>query len=92
MARRGYRTIKFELDKGDEVSVYTSARVADALAEITSEATLYEGVKLTQVLAAVYEQGKKDGAREVFEEIERSVTTARRQIPHQRPGRPKKKS
>jgi hypothetical protein len=28
--------------------------------------TLYHGVRLAQVLAAVYVQGKKDGAREVF--------------------------
>jgi hypothetical protein len=91
MARRGYRTIPLELEKAGKVPVYTSPRVADALKEIRSRATLYEGVRLTQILEAVYLQGKKDGAREAFEETERRLTEAKRRISHQRPGRPRKK-
>ena len=92
MAQRGYRTIRLELEKRDApVPVYTSARVADALAKIRAEATLYEGVKLMQVLEAIYEQGRKDGARSAFEELERAQAQVRRRIPHQKPGRPKKR-
>jgi len=91
MARRGYQTIRLELEKAGKVSVRTSARVADALREVRSKATLYEGVRLTQILEAVYAQGKKDGANEAFEETERRFNEAKRQIPHKGPGRPKKR-
>ncbi|MEJ7656956.1 MAG: hypothetical protein WKF33_07995 [Thermoleophilaceae bacterium] len=47
--------------------------------------TVYEGVKLGQLLEAAYNQGKKDGARSVFE----LVDDAKKEIPHRRPGRPK---
>ena len=87
MARRGYRTIHLQL-KNETVSVYTAPRVADALEEIAGEATLYEGVRLTQIMEAVYAQGKKDGAREAFEQLDRGVAEAKKQIPHRRPGRP----
>lgn len=90
-AKQGYRTIPLELKQGAVVPVYTSARVADALQEISANATLYEGVRLTQLLEAAYIQGKKDGAREVFEQLDRGVAEAKRQIPHRPPERPKKK-
>lgn len=92
MAQRGYRTIKIDLPrKGTEVAVYASAKVADALREITSNATLYMGVRLTQVMEAVYEQGKKDGAREVFDTLDKSMAGVKKEIPHRAPGRPRKK-
>lgn len=91
MAKRGYRTIRLELAKRNiPVPIYTSARVADALRDISSKASLYEGVRLLQILEAVYEQGRKDGARAAFESVDRSLGQVKRQIPHQRPGRPKK--
>jgi transcriptional regulator len=90
-ARRGYRTIRLVLEKRDAVAVYTSARVADALREIASKASLYEGVRLMQILEAVYEQGRKDGARVAFEELDRSLVEVKREIPHQKPGRPRKR-
>lgn len=89
MARRGYRTIALALEKAGNVAVHTSPRIADALEEIRAKATLYEGVRLTQIMGAVYEQGKKDGARTVFESLDTGLTEAKKQIPHRRPGRPK---
>ncbi len=83
-AARGYRTITVEL-KNQSVSVYTSPKVADALEQLSSSMTVYEGVKLGQLLEAAYNQGKKDGARSVFE----LVDDAKKEIPHRRPGRPK---
>lgn len=90
MAQRGYRTIRLATNKGD-VAIYTSARVADALQTIAGNATLYEGVRLTQVLEAAYEQGKKDGARDAFEHLDKSVAAAKKSVPHKRPGRPRKR-
>ena len=40
-------------------------------------------------MEAVYLQGKKDGAREAFENVDKSLTQAKKAIPHNRPGRPK---
>lgn len=90
MADRGYRTIRVTLRK-TVASVYTSPRTARALADLLTDATLYEGVKIGQILEAVYKQGKKDGAREAFEELDRSLTNVRKQIPHKNPGRPRAK-
>jgi hypothetical protein len=90
MARRGYRTIHLELREQD-VPIYTSARIADALEEIRAGATLYQGVRLAQVMEAVYEQGHKDGARATFDALDTGVAAAKRQIPHRRPGRPRKR-
>jgi hypothetical protein len=88
---RGPRIIPVELKKGDVAKIYASARVADALEEITNDASLYHGVKLAQVLEAAYLQGRKDGAREVFETVESSVGEAKKAIPHRNVGRPRKK-
>ena len=90
MAQRGYRTIALQV-KNTEVSIYASARVADALEQIVGEAPLYEGVKIMQILEAAYNQGKKDGAREVFDEIDGRLEMARKEIPHRNPGRPRKR-
>lgn len=87
MGQRGYRTIRMPV-KQEQVAVYTSPRAADALEEIVAKATLYEGVRLTQVMEAVYLQGKKDGAKTVFDRFDAQVRSA---IPHQRPGRPSKR-
>lgn len=88
-ARRGYRTIKLELKQGTAIPVRAAPRVADAMKEITAKSTLYEGVRLTQVMEAMYLQGKKDGAREAFEQIEKGMAEAKRRIPHRGPGRPR---
>lgn len=72
------------------VSVYASPRISKALDEITEDMTLYHGVRFTQILEAVYAQGKKDGARSAFEEVGKRFADAQRAIPHKNPGKPKK--
>ena len=58
------RNVKNVIPIGDkEVSVYASPKVSKALEEITNDMSLYHGVRLAQVMEALYEQGKKDGAR-----------------------------
>lgn len=69
------------------VAVYAGKRVSDALSELLSDMTLYHGVRFQQVLSAVYEQGRKDGARSVFDRIDK----AKGDISHRNPGQPKKK-
>jgi hypothetical protein len=75
------------LSRNQIIPVYAGVRVAHALREITVDMDLYEGVRLAQLLEAVYEQGKKDGRREIFERID----TIKTQIPHNNPGHPKRK-
>lgn len=84
---RGFRKIQIGDNK---VSVYAGKRVGDALKEITSDMSLYHGVKLSAVLEAVYAQGKKDGARAAFAEVEKATATAMKAVPHKNPGRPRK--
>jgi hypothetical protein len=68
------------------ISVYAGARVAQAFREITLGMRLYEGVRLSQLLDAVYQQGLKDGARRVSEQFQDMMDS----IPHRNPGQPKK--
>jgi hypothetical protein len=88
MADRGYRTIKVKL-QNTEASVYTSPRVAKALEDILAKATLFEGVRIGQILEAVYKQGTKDGALKAFVEADRGLMEAKKRVPHQKPGRPR---
>jgi hypothetical protein len=86
-----YQATKVTMHSGVEVTVYASPRVQAALEEVTADLTIYKGVRLAQVLEAVYNQGRKDGARAAFDEVTRGVSAAQKAIPHRAPGRPKKK-
>jgi hypothetical protein len=90
MAAR-YKGTLVPLRDNKHVKVYASPRVADALAEVLSDMTQYKGVRLAQVLEAVYVQGKNDGSRQAIEELDRHVTQIKRTIPHRKPGRPRKR-
>lgn len=90
MAAKGFRTIKIQF-KGSPVSVYASERIANALKGIEKNMPLYHGVKLHQVLEAVYRQGVKDGRAEVFASIDRTVADVKKVLPYRRPGRPRKR-
>ncbi len=74
------------LPKGS-VAVYAGVRVAHALHEVTAEMDFYRGVRLAELLEAVYQQGKKDGARQVRESFEVMM----KNIPHLNPGQPRKR-
>jgi hypothetical protein len=89
IGRRGPRVIPVELRNGT-VTVYGSARVADALQELMADMTLYSGVKFAQVVEAVYEQGRRDGRREVFDEFDR--VKEKPELKHRNPGRPLKRA
>jgi hypothetical protein len=77
-----------------EIAVYASPRIGQALEDIRAKNDLYEGVRLLQVLEAVYAQGKKDGAREVFDSLDKGhasmINSLKRAIPHKNPGRLRK--
>ncbi len=81
---RGVRTNIQLLNK--TIPVYAGKKVSEALVEITANMNVYHGVRFSQILEAVYVQGKKDGARDVFEKLD----DVKRAIPHRNPGHPKK--
>jgi hypothetical protein len=69
--------------------LYGSARLVEAVQDLVNRMRLYEGVKLAQIMEPVYLQGKKDGTREAFENVDKSLMQAKKTIPHNRPGGPK---
>jgi hypothetical protein len=74
------------------VAVYASPKISAAFSAVVEDMTLYKGVKLAQVLEAVYEQGRKDGARDAFENAARALRVAERLVPHRNPGKPRHKA
>lgn len=81
-----HQLIEVDLPKGRKIKMYFGTKVAEALEDVTEDMTLYKGVRLSQLLEAVYDQGMKDGVRRVFEEVD----GIKSKIPHKNPGKPKK--
>ena len=80
-----YRKMNITLSTG-ELTLYAGQKVLSALEEVTTDMTLYKGVRLGEVMTAVYEQGLKDGRKEVIEQFD----TIKGHIKYLPPGRPKK--
>ena len=81
------RYMKFDIQlAAGPLRLYASPSVLSALNEVTTDMTLYKGVRLAQVLKAVYEQGRKDGRREVIEQFDKIKST----VNYLPPGRPPK--
>lgn len=86
-----YKKNLIPLARDRKVAVYASPRISAALDTVTEDMTLYQGVRFVQILEAVYEQGKKDGARAAFDELHAKVREAESAIPHRNPGKPRKR-
>ena len=81
-----YKKFDVSLSTGD-LTLYAAPRVLTALEQVTVEMSLYQGVRLAEVLKAVYEQGQKDGRKEMIEKMD-ALKAGINYLP---PGRPKKK-
>jgi hypothetical protein len=79
-----YQKFDIQLATGP-LTLYASPKILNALMEVTTGMTLYKGVRLAQVLKAVYEQGRKDGRRDVIEQFDQIKKT----VAYLPPGRPK---
>ena len=55
------------LPKTGQVVVYSNQKVLNALGEIEEDLNFYKGVRLLQVIEAVYAQGQKDGIERVLD-------------------------
>ncbi len=84
--KKGFKKIDVELTDGP-IALYVGSKVRSALDEITTDMTLYHGVRLAEVMQAVYNQGQKDGRKEVVEQMD-GIKATLNYLP---PGQPKKK-
>jgi hypothetical protein len=85
-----YKKLAIDGNNGS-ISIYASPRILKALSEATIELDFYQGVKLSEVMTAVYLQGKKDGRREVRAMLDDSLGVIDKKLPSRLPGQPKKK-
>jgi hypothetical protein len=83
---RSVKTI-VELPDGEQVSIYAGPSILEALQIVSMDMDLYKGVRLSQLLGALYRQGKKNGRAEAFD----MVDAVRETLPHRNPGQPRKK-
>jgi hypothetical protein len=89
-AQKGLQKLAVNAD-GEKITVYTGARVKAAFKEVYDKCDdLYHGVRLMQVIQAFYEQGKKDGRREMIEKMDALKIGVRYLPPGPRKKRPKK--
>lgn len=92
MAKKArYTKITLPLQSSN-ISLYAGSRIADAARHLAQDLNTYDGIKYVQILEAVYNQGKKDGAADAFEVVTKNMKRAQDAVPHKNPGRPKKAS
>ncbi|MFY9903970.1 MAG: hypothetical protein WAK62_02415 [Terriglobales bacterium] len=84
-----YKKFNVHLSNGP-LRLYASPKVLAALEEVTIEMDLYDGVRLSQVMKAVYEQGCKDGRKEIIEKFQGQLDGVKKHTKYLGPGRPKK--
>ncbi len=90
-AKKGLQKLAVNAD-GQKITVYTGAKVKAAFEEVYAKVdTLYHGVRFMEVIEAFYEQGKKDGRREMIEKMD-ALKTGVKYLPPGQPRKRKKKS
>ena len=85
-----YTKIDVKLAKST-ITLYAGSNIATAASDLAKSMNTYDGVKYVQILEAVYNQGRKDGASKAFEAIAKGFRTAEEMVPHKNPGRPKRR-
>jgi acetoin utilization deacetylase AcuC-like enzyme len=71
--KRGYQAVKLPITKGKVLKLHTSESIATAVKEVKEhlkQTRPYEAIRFRQAFEAVYWQGKKDGAGQVFEAVD----------------------
>jgi hypothetical protein len=59
-----YKKFAVDLPGHETLTLYAGKKILSAFEEVIEDMTLYKGVRLQQVMKAVYEQGLKDGRRD----------------------------
>lgn len=81
-----YKKLDVELPN-ETLTLYAGKKVRDAIIEVTTDMNVYKGVRLGQVMEAVYQQGLKDGRKEIIEQFQDEIRDKANYLP---PGRPRK--
>jgi len=84
-----YKKFDVHLPAGP-LRLYASPKILAALEEVTTDMDLYDGVRLSQVMKAVYEQGLKDVRKEVIDKFDKQLEGVKKHTNYLGPGRPKK--
>lgn len=84
-----YRKVSIELPQRALV-IYAGHRVRSALHELTEKMDVYLATRLQLVMQAIYEQGLKDGRKEMIERMEKGFEQIKGDTNYLPPGRPKK--
>jgi len=87
-----YKKFAVDLPGSEQLTLYAGKKILTALEEVTVDMDLYKGVRLSEVMKAVYEQGLKDGRREIIEHVDAKNRELKSQVNYLPPGRPKKMS
>jgi len=85
-----YKKFAVNLPGHETLTLYAGKKILTALEEVTMDMDLYKGVRLSQVMKAVYEQGLKDGRREIIEQLDEKFEATKSETNYLPPGRPKK--
>lgn len=85
-----YKKFAVNLPGHETLTLYAGKKIVAALEEVTIDMDIYKGVRLSQVMKAVYEQGLKDGRREIIEELDEKFEETKSETNYLPPGRPRK--
>ena len=90
-AKRGYKVVKIEPKGAKQITLRTSSAVQNAYKHLreSEDLSVYDFTRVLTLIYASYAQGKKDGARAVFDRIDEDLAAAKADIPHRLPGRPR---
>jgi hypothetical protein len=84
-----YKKVSVDLS-GGKLTLYAGHKTRNALHEITEQMDLYLATRLQLVMKAVYEQGLKDGRKELIDRVEDGLDEIKGRTNYLSPGRPKK--
>jgi hypothetical protein len=88
------RYVKIKID-GTDIAIYASPKHQEAIKILRESHDVYGGVRVFQLFEEAYRQGRKDGAKEAFANIDKQVAGAlaasKKAVPHKNPGQPRKK-
>jgi hypothetical protein len=86
-AKRGYKTVEIQKKGAQELTLRTSATVQNAYKHL-EQLSIFDFSRVLTLIYAAYSQGKKDGARAVFEDLDAALDDIKKDNPHRLPGRP----
>jgi len=85
-----YKRMTVPLDSKHSLTLYVGQHTRNAVRDVFDDLHMYKEVKVIQVMEAYYEQGKKDGRKEMVETMDAMMDSVKSNVNYLGPGRPKK--